>query len=375
VKLYAAGEMVDWPASDDGDYARRYLGPLLARGPEAYIANAHTRLWVLRAGPLALPVSAGDFHPENSYVCSPYAHYVSYALQEFRELKNPPLEAPLRLLFRGLGVYLRRSALDRVVYVNNWLLSTNLYPAGAAEQAPAIAQALAAEFPDRAVVFRSVDACGNPELLAALRAAGGRPVFSRSVYYQDVGSAYVQRKRQFREDLKRFQRTPYQVLDGAELSAADAPRLLELYSGLYLNKYSRFNPIFTLDFIRLALAEKLLHVKALARNDRIDAVLGYVARRGLITAPLFGYDTTLPKESGLYRQLSTLISLEAQARGDVLHLSAGVGPFKRLRGGLPAIEYNAVFDAHLPAWRRRPWALMQAVADQLAIPVIQKYGF
>ena len=375
MKLYAPGDEVDWPTSDDGDYARRYLGPLLARGPEAYIANAHTALWVLRAGALALPVSAAEFHPDNSYVCSPYAHYVSYALQEFRELKNPPAEAALRLLFRALGVYLRRSALDRVVYVNNWLLSTNLYPAGAAEQAAGIIEGLAAEFPDRAVVFRSVDERGNPELLAALRAAGCRLVFSRSVYYQDVASAYVQRKRQFREDLKSFQRTPYQVIDSAALKPGDAARVLELYNGLYLNKYSRFNPIFTLDLIQLALAERLLHVKALARDGRIDAVLGYVARRGLITAPLFGYDTSLPKEAGLYRQLSTLISLEAQARGDTLHLSAGVGPFKRIRGGLPAIEYNGVYDRHLPAWRRRPWALMQAVADRLAVPVIQKYGF
>jgi hypothetical protein len=121
---------VDWPATDDGDYARRYLGPFLTRGPEAYIANAHTALYALRAGPVLLPVTAAEFHLDNSYVCSPYAHYVSYALEEFRALKNPPAEAALRLLFRGLGVYLRRSALDRVVYVNNWLLSTNLYPAG-----------------------------------------------------------------------------------------------------------------------------------------------------------------------------------------------------------------------------------------------------
>jgi hypothetical protein len=375
MKLYASAEAVDWPASEDGDYARRYLGPLLARGPETYIANAHTALWALRAGPLVLPVSAAEFHPDNSYVCSPYAHYVSYALEEFRELKNPPVEAALRLLFRALGVYLRRSALDRVVYVNNWLLSTNLYPAGAAEQAAGIVAGLAVEFPDRAVVFRSVDQRGNPNLLAALVAAGCRMVFSRSVYYQDVGSTYVQRKRQFREDLKRFQRTPYEVIDGAALTPADAGRVLELYNGLYLNKYSRYNPIFTLDFIQLALAERLLHVKALARDGRIDAVLGYVARRGLITAPLFGYDMNLPKEAGLYRQLSTLISLEAQARGDTLHLSAGVGSFKRIRGGLPAIEYNAVYTAHLPGWRRRPWALMQAVADRLAIPVIQRMGF
>src|SRR5258708_4716942 len=175
--------------------------------------------------------------------------------------------------------------------------------------------------------------------------------------------------------MKELKGRPSGVMEGAALPPADAARVLELYNGLYLNKYSRYNPIFTLDFIQLALAERLLHVKALARDGHIDAVLGYVARRGLITAPLFGYDMRLPKEAGLYRQLSTLISLEAQARGDTLHLSAGVGPFKRIRGGLPAIEYNAVYDSHLPAWRRQPWALLQAVADQLAIPVFQKYGF
>ena len=375
MKLYHAGDAVDWPATADGDEARQYLEPLLQRGPETYIANAHTALCALRAGPLLLPVTAADFHPDNSYVCSPYAHYISYAVQEFSNLKNPPVEAGLRLLFRPLGAYFRRSRLDQVVYVNNWLLSTNLYPAGAAEQAAAIVDGLAAEFPDRAVVFRSVDERANPDLFAALRARGCRMVFSRSVYYQDVASDHVQRKRQYREDLKLFKRTPYQVVDGAALSAAEAGRVLELYGALYLDKYSRYNPRFTLEFIRLALAERLLHVRALARDGRIDAVLGYVARRSYITAPLFGYDLRLPRELGLYRQLSTLISLEGLARGATVHLSAGVGSFKRIRGGLPALEYNAVYDAHLPAWRRRPWALLQLIADRLAVPVFQKYGF
>jgi hypothetical protein len=308
-------------------------------------------------------------------VCSPYAHYVSYAVQEFSNLKNPPVEAALRLLFRPLGGYFRRSTLDRVAYVNNWLLSTNLYPAGVAEQAGDIVDGLTREFPDRAIVFRSVDQRSNPDLFAALAARGCRMVFSRSIYFQDPASAYVQRKRQYREDLKLFKRTLYQVVDGDALGPDSAERLLQLYGDLYLDKYSRYNPQFTVDFIRLALAERLLHVKVLARDGRIDAVLGYVARRGYITAPLFGYDLGLPKDAALYRQLSTLISLEGLARGAVVHVSAGVGPFKRLRGGLPALEYSAVYDAHLPAWRRRPWALLQIIADRLAVPIFQKYGF
>lgn len=56
-------------------------------------------------------------------------------------------------------------------------------------------------------------------------------------------------------------------------------------------------------------------------------------------------------------------------------MSAGVGEFKRLRGGIPVMEYNAVYDAHLPATRRRPWSLLKGIMDRVAVPIIKKYGF
>src|SRR4051812_21547921 len=101
MKLFRPGDRVDWPATEDGDYARRYLEPFLQHGPESYIRNAHTALFARRAGAVLLPVTVAEFPLDNSYVCSPYAHYVSYAMQDFSPLKNPPVEAGLRLLFRG----------------------------------------------------------------------------------------------------------------------------------------------------------------------------------------------------------------------------------------------------------------------------------
>jgi hypothetical protein len=375
--LYSRDDLgsLDWPATEDGDYARRYLTPFMTHGPHTYLRNARAAIYALRAGPVVLPVTVSDFDLANSYVCSPYAHYVTYGQEELFNLKNPPVEAAMRLLFRPLAWYFRRGALDRAVLVNNWLLSTNLYPSGVAEHAAEMVDHLAAAFPDRAVIFRSVDARANADLLAALRASSARPVFSRRIYYQDVSSTYVQRRRDYRADLKCYQRTPYQVLDGADLGPADAGRIVELYADLYLRKYSYCNPQFTPEFVRLALAERLLTIKAFARDGRIDAALGYFGRGGYITAPLFGYDTQLPKELGLYRLLTMRMSLDALEHGWTVHLSAGVGRFKRLRGGLPVIEYNAVFDGHLPASRRRPWRLLQVVTDRLAIPIIQKYEF
>ena len=155
---------LSWPASEDGDYARRYLAPFMQHGPQAYIQNAHTTLQVLRVGDTLLPLTLNTYHPDNSYVCSPYTHYVSYAQEEFVNLKNPPVECLLRALFLPLAWYFRRSQLDNVVYVNNWLLSTNLYPVIAPDEATAALTFLVKRYPERAIVFRSVDNDHNPTL-------------------------------------------------------------------------------------------------------------------------------------------------------------------------------------------------------------------
>ena len=80
---------LDWPATPDGDYARRCLLPFMEAGPLTYIANAHAELQVLKLGETLLPITLSDFHPANSYVCSPYTHYVSYAKEEFRRPEEP----------------------------------------------------------------------------------------------------------------------------------------------------------------------------------------------------------------------------------------------------------------------------------------------
>ena len=92
----------DWPGDADGDYARRYLEPFLADGPRAYVANADTTMLVLRVADVALPLTRSDGQPGNSYVCSPYAQYVTYALEELRALRSPGLERLPRIVDQPL---------------------------------------------------------------------------------------------------------------------------------------------------------------------------------------------------------------------------------------------------------------------------------
>ena len=362
---------LDWPETEDGAYARRYLLPLMLDGPQAYIRNVHnTEMMLAKIGETVLPVTVTDFHPENTFTCSPYSHYISYGgYEEVHRLKNPPVEALIKLALHPLAGYLRRSGFDRVAYVNNWLLSTNLYPVLTPDQIHALAKALPGWFPDRAIVFRSVDGFRNPLLYNTLLEERYEMALSRQIWYQEPQVSF--RKKDAKADLRALRRTPYEIVAGSLLSDSDLLRGLELYKFLYLEKYSYYNPQFTESFMQLCRDGSLLHMQALRLEGQINALLGFFVRNGVMTTPFFGYDTRLPQSDSLYRILSAILLQEGHQRGLLVHASAGVGKFKKTRGGQSVIEYNAVFTGHLPAWRRFPWALVKQIANA-AVPAFRK---
>ncbi len=126
--------------------------------------------------------------------------------------------------------------------------------------------------------------------------------------------------------------------------------------------------------MKLARGEEILHLRALKRDGKINAVMGFFIKNGAMTQPLFGYDTSLPQEEGLYRLLTLITLQEGLQRNLLVHASGGVGKFKKVRGGKSVIEYNAVYYKHLPAWRQRPWKLIKAIS-KYAIPYFQKKDF
>lgn len=367
---------IAWPSGDEAAAARRWLAPLLADGPSAMLANAPCDVGVVRAGDVMLPFTVtrgGEPDEEASFVASLFAHYVVYPRAEAARMAGPAVGSIVGGLLRALAPIARRAGLDRAVLVNNWLVSTNLYPSGAADVAAAVTRALIAAYPDRPIVWRSVDAHGNPALAAALDGVGCRRAFARQVWYQDPAIAL--RKKQTRADVGLLRRSPYHLVDGAHLGAGDVPRLAALYRQLYLEKYPRQNPQLTDAFLGGALADGRLRFRAFAAPDgRIDAALGSFARGGYVTQPVFGYDTARPLEAALYRLLSVQAILDAADAGLTVHASAGVGAFKRLRGGQPVIEWHAAAVAHLPADARWAWAALGFVANRGVAPWVVRRG-
>ena len=370
-------DAVPWPATADGDYARRVLDPLVRHGPQRFFDNVDAEVLVLVADSVVLPVVVNRPDPpqRNAYVCSPTTHYIDYAQREIEiELHDQPLLRTVApALLAALRPLLRWSQFEQVVYVNNWLLSTNLYPPLDQATLCAITAALMARFPQHVVVFRSVNVRLNGALLDDLRRLQMRLVFSRQVYILDPGAGRDYRKlRALASDVSLSRRTPYRWLSAAELSADHSARLAALYADLYIDKYSTDNPQFSTTFMATALAERWLTFWALEHNGRIDGVLGYVERHGVITPPVVGYDRAVPQKAGIYRLLSLKMIEEAEEHGWILHSSSGAAGFKRQRGSQPAIEYNLVYDRHLRLRRRLPWRVLEFLS-RAVVPLMVRF--
>ncbi len=365
---------IEWPSTPDGNYACHYLLPMITNGPQTYIRNVYnTQLMIAKVDETIIPLTLTDFHPENTYTCSPYSHYVSYGgFEEVRHLNKPLLEALIKSIMHPIAWLFRFTELDKVAFVNNYLLSTNLYPSITATQLQVLCEALPKWFPDRVIVFRSVDRRKNPLVYDVLKQKGYNMVLSRQVWYMDPVEA--SHTRQYKEDVRVLRKHGYEMVEGKDLSNNDLQRAVHLYNLLYLEKYSYFNPQFTFEFLKLARDEEILHLRALCRNGQINAVMGFFIRNGVMTQPLFGYDTSLPQEEGLYRLLTLITLQEGLKRNLLVHASGGVGKFKKIRGGKSVIEYNAIFSKHLSRKRQLPWKLIGKIGE-LAIPYFQKNDF
>ena len=359
----------DWPAIDPGE--RAYL-TAMAAGVTERIANVDTRWLALRIGDRVLPVTVNDGARGGSYVCSPRAAYIDYALRE-TELVRVRGAGMVRAALTGAERVLAAARVDRVVHLDNWLLSTNLHGDWTGEDLPAIRTALAERFPDHLLAIRSVDPWSSPPLAAAARADGWIMVPSRQIWVVDDLAREWRTRNAFGNDRRLVARSGLTI---EPARSADARRIAELYRELYVDKYTALNPVFTARFVAETMASGLIDYRvARAGDGAAVAVAGLLARGGVATPPVVGYDRAWPQAAGLYRIASWMFMAAAMKRGLRLHGSAGAAHFKRLRGAHGVIEYWAMHAGHLPRARRLTVAALAAGLERWAVPMMRRHGW
>lgn len=365
-------DQFDWP--ENSEYEKNYILPLIKEGTTKFMANVESKMALLQVGDNLFPLTINNTEYKSSYVCSPYNACISYSKEEIEKLCNKPLEIVLKSIVSLFDVLLKSAKINKVVSINNWLLSTNLYHDWNGDKINKITDFLIKKFPEHTIMSRSLNEQSNHKLLKKYKQNGYDFIPIRQIYLFNYKDNSAFRKIDTKRDFKLLKKTGYYIATHDEITSSDYPRITELYNKLYLEKYSYNNPQFTHDYIALWHRHKLLTMQGLRnKNGVLDGIIGHFCRNKIITTPLFGYDTSLPKSLGLYRVLSALIMQYSYSNNTLQNASAGASEFKRLRGAAPEIEYSVIYIKHLSLYRRLVWKILIWILVNIGVPIMKKY--
>ena len=373
--------------------------------------------------PVVVPVTITTPTSKETYVTSLRAHYVWYAHDEVRvHVRNPVVAAVAHFVLNVVDVAAALCRLDDAVFVNNLLVSTNLYPARAIPNPAHVTKELVDLFPTRAIVWRSLDPVTTPTLLRDLQHSPDVVLlFSRLVNHFDPTEAGVWRRSALNSDALVYERAIGAVradvravqkgaltLEELHARAASRPddaqnhayllqvlptnacetdpslpkRLQELYASLYLAKYSPHNPDYSPAFFRHAIQTGMWRVTVLRKRHgpdqgRVDGFIACIEMGEWLTSPALGYDASVQEQSlgdnaSLYATLQFNAMLEARSRGRKLNMSGGVAAYKRARGAKSCVEFVAVSCQHL-SWPRRAFVrVLGWLSAHVVVPLVSR---
>jgi len=363
---------VDDPALDWGDPAvGAYARALAALGPDGALENARFHLAALQLRDRALTLVV----PQGRQACWLTAPSVTYGqtLREEveRELKGGEALAAKAASWLAEGL-LRVTQADDAVYVNHLLFSTSLHGGWDGVELDEALTALRMAYPDRTIVWRSLNAVDHAGLLARMQAAGGRRLLSRLIWRLPDPERQWTPRRDVRRDLALTAAGGFTVETDARPTPEEIERLLALYTGVYIAKYSRANPRYTAAALAAGITSGVLRLSLVrGPSGEIVAFAADQTCGGELATPMLGHDRTRPEAEGLFRIAMALSIQHAVEQGLAVNGSAGAAAFKRHRGATPALEHQMVFDDHLPPWRRAGYALLAKALDALT-PTLER---
>lgn len=343
-------------------------------GAGCWLDNAHGAVDIFESEGYWLPATCCIDGPETAYVASLPSAWVRYgALEATRIL--PAARVPLvRGAVGPLVASLRLAGLDRAALLNNWLISTNLHPPLSAAGWLQLRNAALARYPDRVLAIRNICDAVNPGIETMLTHQGWWLAPVRRIWLCDPAQAGLWQRNHVRRDHKLLADGKVEYVDHAALSETDLPALQRVFRQVFIDRYGRINPDFSLAFFAHCLNTRHLRFVGLRYGGELVGVIGLLERHGWLTTPLIGHDTSRPVALGLYRRLMALLLDEAWRRKCRLHYSSGVGGFKAMRGGKPAIEYVALYLRHRPGGQRLVAHLLTKLAGGVLPPLFARYG-
>ncbi len=342
---------------------------------EDLIENIHTEIRMIRvSNTLFFPVSVNSKVRTNTFVCSPYTAYALYAKDELKlKVPNKLLQLPILAVIKLMGLFLKVGKIDKNIHINNFLLSTNPYQEWHGSEIEALTQFIQRNYPRHAILFRSLNNYQHQHLITQFEKNGYLKIGSRQVYIYDMNYEQWIHHNNNKNDRRLIRKQGLTYLSHEEMR----PYLAEanaLYNLLYIEKYSQYNPQFNVRYFEECYEKEIMHFQGYANKDgKLKAFAGLFILDNTITSPLVGYDIYASQKEGLYVHAINLVMKYKFESNKLLNLSSGAAQFKRIRGGVPSMEYTVVYTQHLPLLRRIVWRFLQFISNKIGIPLIEKY--
>ncbi len=318
----------------------------------SWIRNLHTDYQTLEIQGHIIPITKNQTDYHNSYVCSPYTAYISYARDELGLLSNKGLRWFLKGVIQVASGLLKLGKINQTIAINNWLFSTNLIPKWHAETIQNLTQHLSQENPKHSLTIRSLNQETDHDVMQNLQQQGWLLLPARQIYLFTKDDNWWQRNN-VKNDQRLLRKTKLTLVAPKDHQTQDFIDIENCFHQLFIEKHSQYNPQFTAVFFELAHRHQQVEFFSFKdKSGRIIASIGLFTQHNIITAPIVGYDTNLPQKLGLYRLLMAILLKITHERNQTLNLSSGASHFKRQRGGKPIIEYTALYVKHLPFTQR-----------------------
>ena len=253
---------LDWDSVENGKVLRKYYEPLVKNSSKNFVRNSDHQVEILQVGSELYPLTIGrKSNKKTCYLFSLIAQYIDYTREEVLEGSsyNKVQKAIVKFLFPFLRVFGNWMGMERTVFVNNFFLATNLYEKDTLLWAPFVTQYLKKYYPNRVIVFRSINESTDSQLLNKFKLYGALPLACRQLYILDPKHDNFQKKRPVIRDRKLWEKT--KDLYWQKISRFDKNEistLLTFYRELYLKKYSELNPDYSAHFLEVSMNSKIL---------------------------------------------------------------------------------------------------------------------
>ncbi|MBO0469430.1 hypothetical protein JZO66_02640 [Enterococcus sp. DIV0242_7C1] len=366
-RLYSSVDFAECPLTKHPLYS--YIQTFLRNDLSNLVENcSNADCYALEVGQKLLLVVDATYEDSQTYPTSLRAQYLDYAQEELF-LTNIKGKKILTKVFQIIKIFVPKT-IDEAVYVGNYLLSTNLFQEFSLEELQEIETLLKQRFPTKTIVYRSQNQLLNQQLMTHLATLNYQPFISRQVFIAHQAQT-IKQKKSFNNDRRLAAKTTLDVRTDFDVKAY-SERIVELYSQLYITKYSQINPQYTPTFIESMASAENTCFTGIFEDEKLVGVTMSWELDGMLTVPILGYDLSYPKKVGIYRLL-TYYTLLRVDETKVFHMSSGVGSFKLSRGAVYLPEY-IYFKSSASSRKKYSLWLLQKL-NKLLVYISKKHVF